>query len=276
MHLVELEAPRREQDATSLNTLIHSTTATETDTHKGPPTDPATAQPSAATDFESVGDRTKLTSAARCGADETAAAARETPDAERSAYQSGMAPRSLRSTDRTLLQSAEVSGGHLEVSGIPSLAADTAAPKSSHCTALLPSTAVEEPLSVQEPPQQQSTEQQSAGKSKLTRLREARVKVEHSNAARGMRSSADGSVEDQTAPDSATEGSVEDQTAPDSGGVPAAPNGCGWVRPKRTAREEEKKVYKVKGFSADTMYACVCDVRVCAMYVCHVRHVCVS
>ena len=31
-------------------------------------------------------------------------------------------------------------------------------------------------------------------------------------------------------------------------------NGCGWVRPKETAREEEKEIYKVKGFSADTMF----------------------
>ena len=38
-------------------------------------------------------------------------------------------------------------------------------------------------------------------------------------------------------------------------GRAAAPNGCGWVRPKATAKDEEKEVYKVKGFSADT--ACV-------------------
>jgi len=37
-------------------------------------------------------------------------------------------------------------------------------------------------------------------------------------------------------------------------GLEIAQNGCKWVRPSKTAVEEEKKVYKVSGFSADTMY----------------------
>ena len=36
-------------------------------------------------------------------------------------------------------------------------------------------------------------------------------------------------------------------------GRAAAPNGCKWLRPKKTAQEEEKEVYHVSGFSADTM-----------------------
>ena len=50
----------------------------------------------------------------------------------------------------------------------------------------------------------------------------------------------------QEAPSSCCEGAVN--------GLAVAPNGCKWIRPKDTAQEEEKKVYKVSGFSADTMY----------------------
>ena len=38
-----------------------------------------------------------------------------------------------------------------------------------------------------------------------------------------------------------------------STGKDACGNGCGWVRPEATAREEEKQVYNAGTFSADTM-----------------------
>lgn len=51
-----------------------------------------------------------------------------------------------------------------------------------------------------------------------------------------------------------------------NGNAEKAPNGCGFVRPEATAKEEEKKVYNCGTFSADTLYCHHLDKVRCSLY----------